>query len=86
MGRGLIEYGCKLLSERGVELVFVLGDPRYYMPCGFGPAIPQGLLAPYPIEPEGAWMVRPLRPGALGTVRGSLRCAQTLAVEHYWRE
>lgn len=30
VGRGLIEEGCRIFAERGVGLVFVLGDPDYY--------------------------------------------------------
>jgi putative acetyltransferase len=86
VGRGLIEAGCDVLAQRGVELVFVLGDPGYYTRCGFGSAIPLGLRAPYAIEPEAAWMVRALRPGVLGAIAGTVRCALTLAEEHYWRE
>jgi putative acetyltransferase len=85
-GRGLIEHGCKLLARRGVQLVFVLGDPRYYTRCGFRPAVPLGLHAPYTIEPEEAWMVRALCPGVLGTLHGTVQCAQSLAAERYWRE
>lgn len=86
VGRGLMEHGCQLLSGRGIDLVFVLGDPAYYTRCGFVAAVPHGLHAPYTITPEEAWMVRPLKPGVLGSVRGAVRCAQALAAEHYWRE
>ncbi len=86
VGRGLIEYGCKVLSGRGIELVFVLGDPHYYTRCGFGPAARHGLHAPYAIEPEEAWMVRSLGPSVLGSVQGTVGCAQSLAAEQYWRE
>lgn len=86
VGRGLIEHGCKVLSQRGIALVFVLGDPNFYTRCGFTPAYPHGLQAPYPIEPEEAWMVRPLRPDVLGHVQGTARCAKALAARKYWRE
>jgi len=86
MGRALIEHGCRLLAERRVKLVFVLGDPSYYTGSRFVPAPPLGLKAPYPIEPEAAWMVRALDPGLLGTIRGTVRCARSLADEPYWRE
>ena len=85
-GRGLIKHGCQLLAGRGIKLVFVLGDPHDYTRCGFSPAIPLGLFAPYAIEPAPAWMVRALEPNLLGTIQGSVRCAQALAVEPYWRE
>ena len=86
VGGALIERGAALLTESGVELVFVLGHPGYYPRCGFEPAFPQGLAAPYPISPAEAWMVRALRPGLLGTVRGTVVCADTMNRPEYWRE
>jgi putative acetyltransferase len=86
LGRGLIDWGCARLGERGVELVFVLGDPRIYGRFGFVPALPWGLRAPYDIEPAEAWQVRPLVDGVLGQARGTVRCADALAPEPFWRE
>jgi predicted N-acetyltransferase YhbS len=86
VGRSLIEHGFDLLAGRGAGLVFVLGDPGYYSRSGFGPAMPHGLLAPHPVEPAAAWMVRALTTGLLGQVRGTLHCADALAPAHYWRE
>jgi putative acetyltransferase len=85
-GRGLIESGSELLASRGVRLLFVLGDPRYYTKHGFTPASPHGLRAPYPIEPEAAWMVRALGDHALGSTEAQVRCADALTPEKYWRE
>jgi predicted N-acetyltransferase YhbS len=86
VGRGLIESGSELLASRGVRLLFVLGDPRYYTQHGFTPASPHGLQAPYAIEPDAAWMVRPLGNHILGSIQGQVRCADALAPEKYWRE
>jgi putative acetyltransferase len=86
VGRALIEHGARVLAESGVKLIFVLGDPAYYTRCGFGPATPHGLRAPYPIVPEEAWMVRSLVPGLLGKVEGTVACAASLARPEYWRE
>jgi len=86
VGRGLIESGSELLASRGVRLLFVLGDPRYYTKHGFTPASPHGLQAPYVIEPDAAWMVRPLGNHTLGSTHGQVRCADALAPEKYWRE
>jgi putative acetyltransferase len=85
-GRGLIERGSELLASSGVRLLFVLGDPRYYTKHGFMPASPHGLQAPYTIEPDAAWMVRPLGNHILGSIQGQVRCADALAPEKYWRE
>jgi putative acetyltransferase len=86
VGRGLITSGSQLLASRGIQLLFVLGDPRYYMKHGFTPASPHGLRAPYVIEPDAAWMVKPLGSHILGSTQAQVRCADALAPEKYWRE
>ena len=86
IGGRLIERGVELLTETGTGLVFVLGHPGYYPRHGFGAASPFGLAAPYPITPDEAWMVRALRPGLIGAVRGTVRCADALDRPEYWRE
>jgi predicted N-acetyltransferase YhbS len=86
VGRGLIKSGCELLASRGVQLLFVLGDPTYYTKQGFTPASPHGLRAPYVIEPDAAWMVQPLGNHILGSTQGTVRYADALAPEKYWRE
>jgi putative acetyltransferase len=86
VGAGLIAFGVERLRESGVDLVFVLGHPDYYPRHGFAPAFPHGLAAPYPIEPEDAWMVRELHPGVVGSVRGTVECADAMAKPEYWRE
>lgn len=86
IGGSLIEHGIDRLLDSGVELVFVLGHPGYYPRHGFEPASRLGLAAPYPIAPEDAWMVRALRPGVLGCVRGTIACAEAMNRPEYWRE
>ncbi len=86
IGGLLIESGVQRLAESGVGLVFVLGHPGYYPRHGFEPASRLGLAAPYPISPEDAWMVRPLSPGAIGRVRGTVECAEALDKPEHWRE
>jgi len=86
VGGRLTEWGVQRLRDSGVQLVFVLGYPEYYSRHGFEPATPLGLAAPYPISPEEAWMVRALEPGLLGTVRGTVECAETMSRPEYWRE
>jgi putative acetyltransferase len=86
VGRSLIERGCQLLAVRGVQLLFVLGDPSYYTKRGFVPALPHGLRAPYDIEPEAAWMVRDLASRVPATLQAQVSCADALAPEQYWRE
>ncbi len=88
IGGKLIERGLQLLSQSGVDLVFVLGHPEYYPRHGFKPAGCLGLEAPYPIahEHSDAWMVRALRPEVIGSVYGKVICADALNKPEYWRE
>jgi putative acetyltransferase len=88
IGGKLIARGLQLLSRSGVDLVFVLGYPEYYLRHGFKPALPLGLEAPYPIPQKNsdAWMVQALRPNAIGSVFGKVICANALNKPEYWRE
>lgn len=88
IGGCLIKEGLKMLSDSGTDLVFVLGHPEYYPRCGFIPAGLPGFEAPYPIPEEvaGAWMVKELKPGLIGRVKGKVQCAGFLDRPEYWRE
>jgi predicted N-acetyltransferase YhbS len=86
IGSALIREGLKQLTASNVDLVFVLGDPGYYTRYGFQPAGPFSLHAPYPIPPAhaDAWMVQALKPGVLGHIEGTVRCAEALNQPEYW--
>ena len=88
IGGKLIKEGLKLLSESGVDLVFVLGHPGYYPRYGFKPAGALGFEAPYPIPDKNAdaWMVQELKPGVIGTLKGKVICADELDKPEHWRE
>jgi len=88
IGGKLIGRGLQRLSESGVDLVFVLGDPEYYSRHGFQPAGHLGFEAPYPIPEKWteAWMVQALRPGAIESAWGKVACADAIARPEYWRE
>jgi putative acetyltransferase len=88
VGKKLVECGMEKLAENGVELVFVLGHPLYYSRHGFRPAGAIGFKAPYPIpeKDSDAWMVKPLKPGLIGEVNGTVQCANSLDKPGYWRE
>lgn len=88
VGGKLIDEGARRLTGQGGDLIFVLGHPGYYPRYGFTPAMPHGFTAPYAIPPKhaDAWMVRPLRPGALDHCGGRVTCADALDRPEYWRE
>lgn len=88
IGEQLISEGLKILAESGIELVFVLGHPKYYPRHGFKPAGALGFEAPYLIPPQNAdaWMVQELVEGTINTFNGKVLCAKTMDKPEYWRE
>ncbi|MEQ8355328.1 MAG: N-acetyltransferase [Kiloniellaceae bacterium] len=86
-GGGLIKSGLQLLAAQDVDLVFVLGQPSYYGRYGFEPAGRLGLDPPHrlPQKHADAWMVRALKAGLLGTLRGTVVCSDELNKPALWR-
>ena len=88
IGGKLIKEGLRYLTHAGIDLVFVLGYPEYYTRHGFQPAIPRGLIPPYPIPDEvsDAWMIQALRPDLPDTLDGRVMCCDALDSPEYWIE
>jgi putative acetyltransferase len=57
IGSALIRGGLQQLDERGVPLVFLEGDPRFYSRAGFTPAVEHGFRKPSLRIPDGAFQV-----------------------------
>lgn len=81
-GTKLIKSGLDILSRRGVEIVLVYGDPKYYNRIGFNSA--HHIEAPNKLQYPEAWMALELKDGALSKVAGIARCAISLSAPEYW--
>lgn len=71
VGAALVRHGLDLLDRRGVPLVFLEGDPRYYSRLGFEPGGERGFRKPSLRIPDAAFQVRRLaahRPWMTGTL------------------
>lgn len=70
IGSALVRDGLQRLKALGVDLVFVLGDPRYYSRFGFMPQ--SAIQPPYPMPAEwqDAWQL--LQIGRLAASSGKL--------------
>lgn len=86
IGQALIAAGIERARALGYALSIVLGHPGYYPKAAFEPAFPHGITAPHPINPPEAFMVREIRKGALGKIRGALVVADAIKAEEHWRE
>lgn len=89
IGGQLIKEGLRLLKEKHVYLVFVLGHIDYYPRHGFKPALPLHFQPPYPVEKgkEEAWMVQSLRDDfPFEDYSGTVQCSDEFMRPEYWRE
>jgi putative acetyltransferase len=88
IGGALIKKGIESLSESGIDLVFVVGHPKYYPRHGFTPASKLGFEPTYPIPKEvaDAWMVQALHSGLIGSVSGKVVCCDVMNKPELWRE
>lgn len=82
VGRQLIESGLTGLRKRGAELVFVLGDPRFYGRFGFSTG--HKVRAPFDLPYPEAWMCLPVGKVDPETVAGQLACAESLNQPAHW--
>ena len=82
VGSQLIESGLVVLRERAAELVFVLGDPRYYGRFGFNTG--HKVLAPYDLPYPEAWMCLSLGEAVPERANGQLVCAESLNRPEHW--
>jgi len=82
LGTKLIEHGLEVLKQRGVAVVLVYGDPRYYSRTGFD--ADHHIEAPHKLEYPEAWMALELEPGALARAKGVARCCAALNAPELW--
>jgi len=83
IGTRLINMGLETLKERGAGIVFVYGDPDYYMRTGFKAG--HKLKPPHKLAyPEEAWMAQELVEGILGKTQGIVQCAASLNSPELW--
>lgn len=71
IGSALTREGLRVLAERGVPVVFLEGDPRYYSKLGFRPGAQQGFRRPSLRIPAVAFQAMPLlayQPWMTGTL------------------
>lgn len=57
IGSALVQEGIALLGQRGLDLLFVYGDPAYYGRFGFAAEPAACYLPPYPLTYPFGWQV-----------------------------
>ena len=82
VGRALIERGLQMLKNRSTDLVFVLGDPKYYSRYGFSHN--HHFSPPYELPYREAWMAITLKDRAFESANGQILCARSLNSPEHW--
>ena len=89
IGSELSKQAIQAATSAGTALVFVFGDPNYYVRHGFrSRAQDLGFEPPYPIDKQydDAWMVQELAPGTIGSTAGQIEAAPALMHPQLWQE
>ncbi len=84
IGSQLVRHGLRHLTDGGVALVFVYGDPEYYGRFGFTNEAGMPFEAPYPLQYPHGWQAKVLDPEASVPSSGKLSCVAALSDPSLW--
>jgi len=84
IGTQLIETGIKRLSEMGVNVVFVYGDPKYYGRFGFNADDASRYSPPYPLQYPFGWQAINLAREKVGYPVVQITCVEPLNNPALW--
>ena len=84
IGSRLVESGMARLSETGVNLFLVYGDPKYYGRFGFGPQAASSFGPPYELKYPFGWLAIRRSQGASNEQAVQLSCVESLRNPALW--
>lgn len=84
VGTELIDHGKRRLTERGVHILFVYGDPGYYSRFGFTPEAASVFVPPYELEFPHGWQAVTLNADAPPEPGQQLSCVNSLNDPQLW--
>lgn len=84
VGQQLINYGCGVLKEDGVELLCTYGSPEYYAKVGFEQVSEEVVPAPVELSMPFGWLAQSLIGDVIEPIKGRSRCADALNNAEYW--
>ncbi len=80
----LIEKSKADLSEAGVDVLLVYGDPDLYGKFGFEGELAKQFIPPYPLEYECGWQVIRLSSKEIGKAKCHFGCVDALSDASLW--
>jgi putative acetyltransferase len=84
IGSTLIKYGMRKLSDIGVSIIFVYGDPKYYGRFGFNADTAHKFTAPYNLQYPFAWLAIALNEWAIVNTPATITCVDPLCDPKLW--
>lgn len=84
IGSRLVESGMQRLSEMGVGILFVYGDPRYYGRFGFSVEAALGYVPPYGLRYPSGWQGVVLKGGGAQGTPTRITCVTCLCDPALW--
>ena len=84
VGRKLINHGIDILTEAGVGVLLVYGDPEYYGRFGFNEEIGRLFVPPYPLEYPFGWTGMMLDRNATIDMPIDFECVAALSKPELW--
>jgi putative acetyltransferase len=84
IGSKLIEYGMQRLSDMGVNVVFVYGDPKYYGRFGFSADAAHQYTTPYNLQHPFGWQAIVLKECDIEKPPVAITCVTSLCDPKLW--
>ena len=84
IGSMLIKYGIEQLSEDGVDILFVYGDPKYYGKFGFNEKTSSNFLPPYKLQYPFGWLALALDEECFVNRTVKVSCVASLCDPNLW--
>jgi len=84
IGSKLIEYGKQHLSDKGVNVVFVYGDPKYYGRFGFSGGAAHQYATPYKLQYPFGWQAIVLKKCDIEKPPVAITCVTSLCDPKLW--
>jgi len=84
IGSRLIESGIERLTKKGVNALFVYGDPEYYGKFGFKADTASGYLPPYELQYPFGWLAITLNEAGSAESTLKISCVASLCDPELW--
>jgi putative acetyltransferase len=84
IGSALVLEGIRRLSDAGVNVVFVYGDPAYYGRFGFSAETAAGFCPQYELKYPFGWQAITLNAGAPVDLPATITCVEPLNHPELW--